>query len=106
MSTRWIGSRYRSCWSGCSTCPASRCARTDGSFRLGEHLLRKRQFHAAGARGNTEARCCLELDTPGMEVCTCSVCGGAIGVYERVLVIEEELAQASSLAREPDVGDH
>jgi hypothetical protein len=41
-----------------------------------------------------------------MDVCTCSVCGGAIGVYERVLVIEEESARASSLAREPDVGDH
>jgi hypothetical protein len=40
------------------------------------------------------------------ELCTCSICGEPIGVYERVLVIEDDSARASSLAREPDVGDH
>jgi hypothetical protein len=39
------------------------------------------------------------------DVCTCSICGQAVGVYERVLVIGEDSARASSLAREPGVAD-
>jgi hypothetical protein len=39
------------------------------------------------------------------DVCTCSICGEALGVYERVLVIGTDSARSTSLAREPDVGD-
>ena len=46
------------------------------------------------------------FDTDAMhDVCTCAICGEAIGVYERVLVIGEDSARATSLAREPHLGD-
>jgi hypothetical protein len=47
----------------------------------------------------------LNIDTDVMrDVCTCSICGEPVGVYERVLVIEQDSARATSLAREPDAG--
>jgi hypothetical protein len=39
------------------------------------------------------------------DICTCSVCGEAVGVYERVFVIGEGLARRTSLAREPHLVD-
>jgi hypothetical protein len=39
------------------------------------------------------------------DLCTCSICGEPLGVYERILVIGTDSARATSLAREPDVGD-
>jgi hypothetical protein len=39
------------------------------------------------------------------DICTCSVCGEAVGVYERVFVIGDASARRTSLAREPHLAD-